>query len=173
MRLTAATRWNLLLAILAAVALIVLATRGGEDRGIEIEARDPAPGIDELRVDVAGAVVRPGVIIVAPGERVADALARAGGPTAEADTAAVNLARRLVDEDHIVVPRRGERSALLDLNAATARQLEALPGIGPVLAAAVLASRSRAAFTSTDELVERGLISPRVYEAIRNLVAVR
>ena len=173
MRLTTGARWNLLLAALAVAALVLLAMRGEADRGVEIEARAPVPGIDEIRVDVAGAVVRPGVVVAAPGERVADALARAGGATAEADTAALNLSRRLVDEDHIVVPRRGERSALLDLNRATARELEALPGIGPMLAAAILTSRSRAAFATTDELVERGLISARVYEAIRNLVTVR
>ena len=122
---------------------------------------------------MAGAVVRPGVVIVALGERIADALARAGGATTEADTAALNLSRRLGGEDHVVVPRRGERSALLDFNRAPVRELEALPGIGPVLAAAILASRGRAAVAATDELVERGVISSRAYEAIRNLVTVR
>lgn len=172
MRLTAGWRWNLPLVALALVALAIVFARH-EDRGIEIEARSPLPGVDEIRVDVAGAVVRPGVVLASPGERVADVVARAGGPTAEADTTALNLSRHVVDEDHVVVPRRGERTALLDLNRATQRQLEALPGIGRVLADAVIVARSQTAFTSTDELVERGVITARTYEAIRNLVTAR
>jgi competence protein ComEA len=174
MRLSTQGWWNVALGAAATAALIVLAARGGEDYGIEIERREAAAGIDELRVDVAGAVARPGVVIMAPGERVADALARAGGPSADADTAAINLSRRLVDEDHIVVPRKGERAALLDLNQATARELEALPGIGAAYATAVVSAReSGGPFRSTDDLVARQVIPTRVYEQIRDLVAVR
>jgi competence protein ComEA len=166
--------WNFVLAGVAALAVVVLALRDQGDYGLEIERREAVAGIDELRVDVAGAVVQPGVVAVAPGERVADALARAGGPSADADTTAINLSRRLVDEDHIVVPRLGERAALLDLNRATVKELEALPGIGPAYAAAVLAARERSGpFASTDDLVTRLVLPMRVYEQIRDLVAVR
>jgi competence protein ComEA len=173
MRLSTRTWWNLALAILGALAVIVLALRDQGNYGIEIQRREAAAGIDDLRVDVAGAVAQPGVVAAALGERVADALARAGGPTADADTAAINLSRRLVDEDHIVVPRKGERAALLDLNRANAKELEALPGIGPAYAAAVLAARERSGpFASTDDLVTRQILPARVYEQIRDLVAV-
>lgn len=173
MRLTARAGWNLGLAAAAVAALLVLGTRT-EHAGIEVERRDPAPGVDELRVDVAGAVLRPGVVTVAPGERVADALARAGGPAPDADTAPLNLSRRLVDQDHIVVPRRGERPGLLDLNRASAAQLETLPGIGKAYAATIVTARERdGPFRSTDDLVERGVLPARAYEAIRDLVAVR
>src|SRR5437016_5219549 len=118
---------NLLLALAAALALVLFAVRSHSSPGIEIETRDPAPGIDEVRVYIAGAVASPGVVTVAPGERVADAVARVGGLTADADSAAVNLSRRLTDEDQVVVPRRGEHAALLDVNRADAKQLEALP----------------------------------------------
>src|SRR5688572_22190432 len=62
MRLSTQGWWNIALGVSAASALIVMAARGGEDYGIEIERREAAAGIDELRVDVAGAVARPGVV---------------------------------------------------------------------------------------------------------------
>src|SRR5688500_20256157 len=99
MRLSTQGWWNVALGVAAVAALVVLAARGGEDYGIEIERREAAAGIDELRVDVAGAVARPGVVIVAPGERVADALAHAGGPSADADTAAISSGERRVGRE--------------------------------------------------------------------------
>ena len=96
--------------------------------------------------------------------------------TAEADAAAINLARRVQDQDQIVVPRVGQASGqaarLLDLNRATLQQLEALPGIGPARANAILAARAQAPFTTTDELLDRGLVSAGVYAQIRDLVGV-
>lgn len=168
------SRWALDagLVLAAVVALVILGGRGQQD-GVENQIRDAPGGLDELRVDVAGAVASPGVVTVAPGSRVSDAIALAGGPTAETDAAALNLARRVIDEDHIVVPRAGERhTALLDLNAAITQQLEALPGIGRVTADAIIAARQRAPFRSSDDLVTRGITSQRVYEQIRDLVTV-
>ena len=162
----------LVLAIVAAVALLALRANGGN--GIEVEIRDPRPGIDEIRVDVAGAVLRPAVVTVAPGDRVIDAIELAGGLAPDADAAALNLARRLVDQDHIVVPRHGERAALLNVNRASVAELEALPGIGPVYAAAVVEAReSGGAFTTTDDLVDRDVIPAHVYERIRDLIVAR
>lgn len=169
------SRWGIDAALVLAVvaALVVLAQRG-TPAGIEIERRDAPGGLDEVRVEIAGAVAHPGVVTVAPGSRVADALSLAGGPTAEADTAALNLARRVTDEERILVPRAGERRvALLDLNRATAPQLEALPGIGRVTAEAILAARERQPFASSDDLLVRGLTSARVYEQVRDLITAR
>ena len=161
------------LVLASVVALGVLLAREPAARGIEVERRAPAPGVDEIRVHVGGEVRSPGVIVAQPGERVSDAIGRAGGATSEADTAAINLARRVQDEDRIVVPKVGAgASRLLDLNRATQTQLEALPGIGAVRAAAILAARAQAPFRSTDELLDRGLVSASVYAQVRNLVAV-
>src|SRR5436305_190937 len=97
-----------------------------------------------LVVDVAGAVRVPGLHRLAPGTRVADAVAAAGGATAKADLALVNLAAPVADGEQIVVPVRGSggataaggsASAPLDLNSATPEQLDGLPGIGPATAA--------------------------------------
>ncbi len=165
---------NLVLVLAIVVAVALLALRAGGGRGIEVEIREPRPGIDDIRVDVAGAVTRPSVVTVAPGDRVIDAIELAGGLTPDADAAAVNLSRRLVDQDHIVVPRLGERAPPLDVNRATAAELEALPGIGPVYAAAVVEAReSGGAFTTTDDLVERRVIPAHVYEGIRDLIVAR
>lgn len=166
------TTLRLVLGGAAILAFALLVLRGGDDRGIEIERRDPLPGVDQLRVEVAGAVPRPGVFTVRPGDRVIDAIALAGGLAADADSAPLNLSRRLHDEDRVLVPRAGERSALLDVNAASAAQLDALPRIGPVYSAAIVSARDRAGrFASTDELVARGVLPEHVYDAIRDLIA--
>jgi competence protein ComEA len=112
-------------------------------------ARAAAPS-SKLVVDVAGAVRRPGLHELAPGTRIADAVAAAGGATAKADITAINLAAPIADGEQIVVPARGSGAAgassgaapsptaPLDLNSASLEQLDALPGIGPTTAQKIL-----------------------------------
>ncbi|WP_248873304.1 helix-hairpin-helix domain-containing protein [Clavibacter nebraskensis] len=128
---------------------------GGAEGGASADgARTP------IYVHVVGAVVSPGLFPLAPGSRVVDALAAAHGFADGADTAGVNLARVLSDGEQLVVPRQGETptaapagpavggagsaspSAPVDLNTATAEQLETLPRVGPSLAARIIAWRS-------------------------------
>jgi competence protein ComEA len=161
---------NLALLLAALLAFAVLAMRESPSPGIEVEVRDPPGGIDEVRVYVSGAVREPGVVTLVPGDRVAEAVAVAGGAAQDADLAALNLARRVVDEDHVHVPRVGESSSLINVNTASQRELESLPGIGPVRAGGIIAARAEAPFTSTDELVERGLVPASVYEGFKDLV---
>lgn len=158
----------------AALALAILVLRADADPGIEVLRLDPPPGVDEIRVEVTGAVAQPGVYTVQPGDRVADALALAGGLEPDADAAALNLSLRLRDEDRMVVPRIGEGSPLLDINTATAAELEELPGIGPVYSAAIVAAREQSGpFATTDALVERDVIPEHVYDRIRALIMAR
>ena len=158
----------------AALALAILVLRADDNPGIEVQRLDPPPGVDEIRVEVAGAVAAPGVVTVQPGDRVADAIALAGGLDPDADPAALNLALRLRDEDRIVVPRLGEQSPLLDINTATAEELDELPGIGPVYSAAIVDARERGGpFATTDALIERDVIPEHVYERIRALITAR
>ena len=132
----------------AVVLLVRSSTSGGI---IEIVLPTPAPErVAELKVYVTGAVHNSGVYVVREGDRLAEAVAAAGGATEEADMSAVNLAARVRDEDpwHIPVvgevppatPAGGSKTTALsgpakvDLNSATAEELTKLPGIGPVLA---------------------------------------
>jgi len=165
------TLLNAALASAAVVAFAILVTRADSSPGIEVERRDPPGALDLVRVDVRGAVVRPGVVTVEPGDRVADALALADGALPEANLGALNLARRVIDGEQIDVPTRGDVTvALLNLNEASTSDLEALPGIGSARARAIIAARP---YASSDELVERNLLPVDVYEAIRDLVTTR
>jgi competence protein ComEA len=135
----------------------------------------------ELVVDVVGAVRRPGLHRLAQGTRIADAVASAGGATAKAELALVNLAAPLADGEQVVVPVRGaatasaggtpSASAPLDLNTATPEQLDALPGIGPATAAKIISFRqAHGPFRSVDELDAVPGIGPARIEQLKGLV---
>lgn len=162
---------NLGLIVAIAIALSIAFFQREPSRGIEIVRGTPSAGIDQVLVHVSGAVVSPGIVEAEPGDRVVDVIERAGGFTSEADRAAVNLARRVHDEDQLHVPAIGEAAPLLDLNEATAQELEDLPGIGPVYAGRIIEARAVLPFASSDELLERELIPERTYEQIRDLVS--
>ena len=148
---------------------------------IMVAAVDQEP----LRVSIAGAVATPGVVTVASGARLADVTEAAGGLRDDADTSGLNLAGRVGDGEHIVIPSRSQSGdapvvrgavavdAALDLNVATAAELEALPGIGEVLAARIVAYREAyGPFASIDELTAVEGISPRLVEELRPHVTV-
>ena len=141
----------------------------------------PTPTAVSLQVYVSGAVAQPGVYEFHDGDRVVDALAAAGGPSAEADLDSINLAIRLRDEQQVFVPARtigGQAGPgapdKLNLNTATQPQLEALPGIGTVTALKILDYRQRnGAFKGVDELTQAKLVTASTYEKIKDLVTVR
>jgi DNA uptake protein ComE-like DNA-binding protein len=167
-------RWAivaLLAAPLLAAAILLLADRLHSPGPLQLDLDQPQ---SDLRVYVTGAVRYPGVYPLQPGDRWLDALEAAGGPSDDADLTAVDLARRARDEDTIVVPAAAsavQAPDALDLNSASADQLEALPGIGEVRAARIVASRDAdGPFASADELLERDLIPASVYEEIAALV---
>jgi len=172
----------LLAAAVAAFALAVAARVVAGHSPPPIEFR-PAPALapgTPIRVHVAGAVLRPGVYALKAGQRAEDALAAAGGPADDADTDGVNLARRLGDEDQVVVPTRGESSPKpsaanrpLDINTATADALNSLPGIGDVYARRIVDSRRvDGAFRSTRELLDRKVLPKATFEKVQGLIVV-
>jgi competence protein ComEA len=155
-------------------------------------------------VSVVGLVHTPGLVTLAPGARIADALKAAGGSTDGADTSGLNMARQVDDGEQIVVgmapvkgqpavlgssvspgsaapgpssstprPAKGAPTALINLNTATVEQLDTLPGVGPVRAAAIVAWRNaNGKFTSVDQLGEVDGIGPGRLEKLRPLVRV-
>ncbi len=158
----------------------------------------PSTEVREITVHVSGEVHKPGVYTLPEGSRVVDALNKAGDAKPSADTDALNLAEPLADGQKVHFPRKGEtappsrstppppsatasspasRGSVqfpLDLNRATAEELEALPGIGPVLAQRIVEYRQQVGrFQSVDELIEVRGIGPKRLEQIRPYVVVR
>jgi competence protein ComEA len=150
-----------------------------------------------VTVHVAGAVAQPGVYALVAGSRVIDAVAAAGGPLGDADLDALNLATLVGDGQRVYVPRPGQEvpmvigpsgagggpaasggdstptPLIIDLNSATADQLDELPGVGPATAAAIVAHREQnGPFASVDALGEVRGIGPAKLEAVRPLVTV-
>jgi competence protein ComEA len=172
-------------------------------------SRGPSPGPSTrpnqpVVVSVVGLVHTPGLVTLAPGARIADALKAAGGSTDGADTIGLNMARQVDDGEQIVVgiapvkgqpavlgssvspgsaapgtpsttsaPTKGASTAPINLNTATVEQLDTLPGVGPVRAAAIVAWRNaNGRFTSVDQLGEVDGIGPGRLEKLRPLVRV-
>ena len=180
-----AHRSSILTALAAAVVVglvvLILQHRGGP-QPLEIRLDEPPVDGQPVEVYVTGAVQQPGVYSLDAGDRVVDALEAAGGPAADADIAALNLARRLRDEDQITVPRQGPpaagvagatATAKIDINTADAQLLDSLPGIGEVYSQRIVDSRAvNGPFVSIDDLLEREIIPRSTFEKIKDLITV-
>jgi competence protein ComEA len=187
-------RRRLLLAAAASLAVVLLLARLALGAGTTTPAASlPPPPAGEVSgsgpsssrvvVDVVGAVRRPGLYRLPQHARIADAVTRAGGSTAKADLAQVNLAAPLADGEQVVIPRRGglgaggaatgsgSSTAPVQLSTATLEQLDSLPGVGPVTAQKILDYRQdHGAFHSVDELDAVPGIGPKRLDQLRKLV---
>jgi competence protein ComEA len=168
----------------AAAAAGAGAGSGSSNGTVRLEPRQPTVAL----VHVAGAVRSPGVYRLRDGERVQDAVRRAGGPRAGADLNAINLAAKVADGQQVVVPRRGAAGAVpvsgaetgepgsapqppVSLNTATAEQLDTLDGVGPATASKILEyRRQHGGFRSIDDLGEIPGIGPKRLAALRGKV---
>lgn len=192
------------IAVILAAGLILLASATRDGAGPDAA---PTPMLFDppvttttapprVTVHVLGAVRRPGLLRLAVGARVADAIEAAGGVADDVDIDRVNLAAPLEDGQRVYVARLGQDVAPgvasdpvqgadatgtdaggtpshVDLNTATAQQLEALPGIGPSTASAILDERRRLGrFASVDQLLDVRGIGDAKLGAIRDLVTV-
>lgn len=173
-------------AVLAALTVVVLVagvlalqSRSPEPVAVELPAvgTSEAPAAD-LVVSVVGAVTEPGLLTLAPGSRVHDALL-ATEPLPDADLLALNLAQKLTDGQQLVVPVVGEShpgdvtGSGISLNSASASELTALPGIGPATAAAIVAHRESAGgFGAVEDLLQVKGIGPAKLEGLRDQVTL-
>jgi competence protein ComEA len=161
----------------APAAQAVALTENKSAGGVGVAGAGP-----RLVVYVVGAVRHAGLVRLAEGARVADALVRAGGPSRRADLTLVNLAAPVADGQQIIVPMRGApgaggagtgtgSAAKVSLASATLEQLDALPGIGPVTAQKILDWRqTHGPLRSVDDLDAIPGIGPARVEQLRDLV---
>jgi competence protein ComEA len=179
----AAVAWVLWGGSNGAVAPVQAIGAAAEESGAE-DSSAPAMAAT-VTVHVVGEVRRPGVYELAGSSRVRDAVDAAGGLLGAAEQAAVNLARTVVDGEQIVVPRQGEAApggasgsgstssapGKVDLNTASAEQLDTLPGIGPATAAKIVADRAaNGPFRSVDDLMRVSGIGPAKFDSLKDLV---
>lgn len=168
--------------------LVFLVVRSPRDTVILELQPDPHP--NEVRVWVGGEVARPGLYILARGARVADALEAAGGVLESAETSGLGLAAPVEDADQVIVPARqpanmpsappsgtqsGETAVTggVNINSASAMELDTLPGIGEALSARIIEYREQhGPFQSVDELAEVSGISERMVDELRELITV-
>lgn len=162
----------------------------------------PTPSAEQqessiVMVDIKGAVMTPGIYSLKSGERINDAVARAGGFQKEADRTAINLAQKLQDEMVVYVPKVGEEppaelaaamvtsesaqghtsdsgESVVNINKASAEELQQLPGIGKAKAQAIIDYReTTGAFSKPDDLRNVSGIGEKTFEKMASLVVVQ
>ena len=178
-------------ALVAGIAAVYALFQAWDERSAPPIVIEDAAATLPVVVEIRGEVAAPGVYELSPGARLQDAIAAAGGLAEEADLSTVNLARRLRDGELIAilalpvagstptVPMAGARDPAsadeprvrININTATADELEALPGVGEVIAARIVAYREQnGPFRSVDDLIHIEGISNRAIDDFRVLV---
>ena len=168
---------------LASTGLILLLIRQPKKYPIQLL---PPPTAGPLSVHVAGAAERPGVYRLPRGSNVSDALDAAGGPATDADLDRINLAANLEDGQRVFIPKMAvtgsstgepvnpsqiDPDLLMNINTASASELELLPGIGPSLAKEIIEYRaSHGLFNTADDLLTVSGIGPAKVDLIRDLI---
>ena len=172
------------LVALAGVGLGFLAGRQPAQQALTIATPLPtATIVVTIKVHVSGAVVRPGVYTLRLGDRVEDAIAAAGGATADGNPNALNLAARVIDGQQVLVPKTGEPAPaqssspaaprLISINSATLAELDALPGIGEVYAQKIIDYRNKnGPFQRIEDLVNLKLVPASTFDKIKDLITL-
>ena len=175
-----------LLVALAVMAILLVVTR--RPAGLPVQLPEPPTPLP-VRVHVTGAVAAPAVYSLPPGSIVQDAIQAAGGATAAADLSRLNLAHRLQDGEQVLVPALAPTAgpgtpsagatqgaapgALVNVNTATAAELEVLPRVGPALAQRIVDFRAEhGPFAAPEDLMQVSGIGPAIFEAIKDLITV-
>ncbi|SEM30569.1 competence protein ComEA [Mesobacillus persicus] len=159
----------------------------------DLESSSPVPVEPTiLMVDIKGEILNPGVYEVHDGDRIINLIEKAGGLTKDADSIGVNFALKLSDEMAVYIPKKGESTeavggmtinagsnseaggSKVNLNSATASDLETLPGIGPAKSAAILEYReTNGSFKSIEDLKSISGIGEKTYEKLSSLITVK
>lgn len=138
----------------------------------------------KIEVDVSGAVIKPGVYSLNDGDRVKDALVLASGLSSSANrdwvSKTINLAQKLSDGQKIYIPFIGEESiptsvisntvsvgGLININSASSKDLDGLPGIGPATAQKIIDNRP---YLSIDDLLSKKVVTNRVFGVIKDKI---
>ena len=168
---------------------------GAGDASSDDESSAKSSSAAEVYVDVDGAVVRPGVYRLKDGARVSQAIDAAGGLTAEADVTGLNRASKVADGQKIYVPKVGEQqtvsadggadggavlasgandvAGLVNINTASAAELQTLSGIGPSMAQSIIDERTKnGAFASVDDLMRVSGIGEKKLAKIKGCICV-
>lgn len=154
-------------------------TSGGkrEDENQQVETKE------SLVVHIVGAVKKPGVYTLQEGDRVLEAVEKAGGISEDALKDAVNLAARIYDGQQIYIPREGEEAPpaayqgtqkqKININTASQSDLESLPGIGPAKAGAIIQEREKnGAFKSVEDIIRVTGIGDKTLEGIKDFITI-
>jgi len=145
-----------------------------------ISADSQSQSAGKIVIHVDGAVARPGVYELSSDSRVSDAVSASGGLSDSADMTRINLAAKVTDGQKVYIPKIGEGvgvgeagvegvQSLININTATESQLDTLPGVGPVTAQKIIASRPYAA---PEELLTKKIVGQSTYGKIKDLVTV-
>lgn len=194
-RILAPPRSRLRVGVGAAIILVLVglgiavavAALGSPGSAREVPAATSASAISEggaqVYVHVLGAVARPGLYVLAEGDRGIDAVAAAGGFTADADQAQLNLARPLVDGEQVIVPVigaapppgvvSGTTNGKVNINSADAAALDTLPRVGPAMAQRILDWReTNGRFSAIEDLMSVTGIGQKTFDGLKDLVTL-
>lgn len=149
----------------------------------------------EITVYVSGAVNKPGIVTLNEGDRLATAVEKVGGTTQKADLNGINMAIKLKDEMHYIIPRIGDevkdsasevisdgnfnqdepsKTSQININTATIEELDKLPGVGEATANKIVNHRSESGeFKSIEEIKNVNGIGDKKFEEMKNLICVK
>lgn len=145
-----------------------------------------------IMVHISGQVINPGIVILNEGDRIYDAVNKAGGLTKEVDLDKTNLAKRIVDEEKIYIPKIGEvieetevsneeksindnklYNNKININTASIKKLESLPGIGKIKANKIIEYRDNKKFDKVEEIMKVSGIGSKTFSDIKDLITVK
>lgn len=154
----------------------------------KVDLKETEEDVEVIMVHITGEINNPGVIVLQSGDRLIDAVKKAGNLTEKADVNKINLAQKLHDEDKIYIPKIGEelstntinnidsynveKNDKIDINNASLSILESLPGIGVVKATKIIEYRNNKPFESIGEIINVPGIGDKVYSDIKDKITV-